>query len=350
LGNASEATWAQVCSPCVGKYLELISSLDPNATHIAKVFQMYCIRDGAKFCFREFILFNQNNQNLTLFCAPCIKKVLVAYLQSGVLATQDRPGVIAALASAKKNCVLNENGQYCHDVALPTLELIGSTCSQQFDDLSCNQTCKELITRFVSLGCCATVYAKIGAEEEGTDFDTFVNGIRALCQVSGEFAPVCKNRTANFQARLGNLKYTYYVANKASVDQKVIGDVAAAAGVDSSAVSVISFSPLGGASSISKSRYQLSSFQMLAVGTSITTSISSNTDDVTNIQAQLQQAQSSGNLPFPAVSTLPPDASVDPLAGAGAPTSTTTSGASTGASLPSVAVLVTTLALTILVF
>jgi len=322
-----------ICSPCLGLFFKTVSDLQNSSFSIVGGLDMVgalCVKDHDRFCYPTFFNFSQYmaaNHDASppaeYVCDRCFQKVMTRVNKPGSNKTDDAMGAVDGL------CGTDDEGHACSARIAATFPAVGNACDfAAVGGGTCSQGCQDAMAAFFTAGgCCAGNAVDTLAKQNGQSFQTVAGILLSVCHLTAP-AP-CSKKTATFHAQLKNVKYSYYLAHKSEVDDKVILDVASNAGVSPSAVTITGNAPLS-----APNRHVLASmnvntgFTLFETGTSVTTTITT-TGDAAAITNDLNTAVTSGSFTFSSVATLPADASIDPTAGAGDAPVTTTSGSST---------------------
>jgi len=312
----------QICTPCTSIVYKAINELVNSSISFPSIVNSICVKNNDEFCYPKFQNFTNSQSSfgdqgppLEALCDRCIQKAVIA--TDELFNTHEGAQFLNRSAS---QCVRDGQNRLCGQVVGEPFDDVKRDCvPDQIMAGSCSNACANSVYTLITIGgCCAGNAVAQGAKSLGVEPPVLIQGLKAACRLNVSFPDPCRPKTAEVNLSFKNLKYDYYLAHKAEVDQKVIKDVASQAGVPSSEVTVT------GAVAQAQSKFSSMAARMALLangGTTITTAITSSTVDVASVQSQLQAAQASGTLSFPSLAQLPASASVDPTLSPGeAPT------------------------------
>lgn len=139
--------------------------------------------------------------------------------------------------------MIDENNNKCLTRVNQLFSSTSNGCSNDmFGSNSCPTNCRNTLNNGVNaMGCCAyTIMAMLDFSEAlngGLNVNRLVNYTTNVCNIAIPNA-CAASKKLNFSMTTNNLRFTYYTANKASVEQKLKADMALVAIVSPSDITV----------------------------------------------------------------------------------------------------------------
>jgi hypothetical protein len=325
---------------------------DRSVQQAAVYLSLLCVTDPTgNFCFPKLEGLGQawaaaqQSQDFSAICDPCVGIVLTKMVTLGQTYSDDPE--IKALAQGmgmlgqmlRVLCMKN-NGVLCVNVIFnsvntlkndPTISQNGATCPQiPLPTSPCPSTCKSAVQQLKSMmGCCLPALflflnqasaAAGGAGGTTTSTDTqpdILGFMKSACGVDPG-AP-CSSLVVKVKFTIKNLKYTYYVDNKADVEARLKADLALNFGVTPADITIDSVTDASATPAKAAVAVQATTTAGLNVQYTITPA---SADQATAINTQIT---SGATVVLPSVAALPLTARDQPSQGVAVDSASTTS-------------------------
>lgn len=237
---------------CVPKILELFatpfttianttteSSGDTAEAELLDAFDLICLKKNDEYCIPKFKALTELGEDTVptgeLICSPCARALFTKTAQ--FVPSDDSDSIDTIL----KICQRNQGGTFCVDLFQSAQSQIEGSlqdnCRDDFENNNaCSAACQSATADFVSSNqCCAKVLLDIALDGE------YANGtVASFLSSCGTPLRDCKenNGKAKANTRVKNLKFSYYQANKATLDDKLAKDIARGYGLEKNEITI----------------------------------------------------------------------------------------------------------------
>jgi len=198
--NSQDSDLSGFCDPCLRKLLIVVAYITDNAnvTQALAGIQFVCIQSNGHYCYLQFLKINaapDTNSKLTIACQTrCLTKIVLFWTLYNPDQIVQGYTELRALAFL---CTKNANGAYCFTT---TSSLSNGNSTDPCADLSngCPSACQShLSTVSSSMGCCFRsflnlVFAQGGSNVTVADINNYLSFVSNLCKVT--FADPCKTK------------------------------------------------------------------------------------------------------------------------------------------------------------
>jgi hypothetical protein len=324
-GVTAEAL-TEICTPCSVKIIIAAAQYGERPAQAAALYlDMLCMKRDGVFCAPQLATLSQQmqlaqqTQDFSAICHPCVSAMMAKMIEVSSTFTDDVTTKAQAQAYVSVGKVLRvycqkSGGEFCINIifrASSSLEAGGNPgCPEDPTAASpCPDSCKGfVVTLRNSMGCCLSGFLSMinGQGDSKTDITGFIN---TACGVS--IGGSCSSQVIKATFRITNLRFGYYLANKALVEEKLRSDLALFAGVSAADVTLESVSE------VTASGKGMQLFAGAGINVKYTV-VPTDEGQAAEIKANILAGAA---VALPSVSTLPLDARESPTQAVGVDTS-----------------------------